>query len=44
MGKFIMCIICMNHNEYFTLFEPCIVIQLCNKNQKNAHFFTNDLI
>ena len=28
-----------NNISDFTFFEPCIVIYVCNKNQKNAHLF-----
>jgi hypothetical protein len=28
-----------NNISDFTFFEPCIVIYVCNKNQRNEHFF-----
>ena len=28
----------------FVVFETCIVVYICNKNEQNAHFFSNYLI
>ena len=38
--------LCQRNNVefYFTFFEPCTVICICGKNQKNAQYCINDLI
>jgi len=33
-----------SQNVKVYVFEPCIVIYLCNKNQQNAHFYINYII